>query len=281
MLNTSQKVLIARLLSRVVVFARRFSGASSTVVARRGGVVWSLDLKEGIDLSIYLLGGFEPRTLRRYKELIAEGFVVLDIGANIGAHTLPIAQLVGEAGKVIAFEPTKYASDKLLNNVRLNPNLSDRIVFNQTMLVGSILEELPAEIYSSWPLEKAEDLHSGHQGRLKATTGAVAQTLDQYVKQHGLDRVDFVKLDVDGHEYEVLQGSTSVLQNLKPEIMLELAPYVYSGRSDHFDRLLVLLWSYGYGLTDVATGALLPEDARKVRDRIPRGGGMNCIASIV
>lgn len=278
MLNTNQKVSIARVLSKVVISARRLSGASSTVVVRRDGVLWSLDLKEGIDFSIYLLGGFEPRTLRRYKELIADGFVVLDIGANIGAHTLPIAQLVGPSGKVIAFEPTKYASEKLLSNVRLNPSLSNRIVFNQTMLVGSIAETLPEEIYSSWPLEKANDLHADHQGRLKATTGAVAQTLDSYVEQHNLDRVDFIKLDVDGHEYEVLQGARGMLEKLRPSIMLELAPYVYSERPRDFDELLKLLWDMSYRLTDLATGASLPKNPNEIRSLIPSKGGMNSLA---
>jgi FkbM family methyltransferase len=278
MLNTNQKVSIARMLSKTVVSARRLSGAPSTAVVRRGGVLWSLDLKEGIDLSIYLLGGFEPRTLRRYKELIADGFVVLDIGANIGAHTLPIARLVGPSGKVIAFEPTKYASEKLLNNIRLNPRLSNRIVFNQTMLVGSISEELPKEIYSSWPLEKAGDLHSDHQGRLKSTIGAIAQTLDSYAEQHNLDRVDFIKLDVDGHEYEVLQGARDMLEKLKPSIMLELAPYVYSERPSDFDDLLRLLWDMGYRLTNLATGALLPRNPNEVRSLIPSKGGMNSLA---
>ena len=49
------------------------------------GITWSLDLKEGIDLAIYVLGGFELQTLRRYPNFVHEGAVVLDIGANISA----------------------------------------------------------------------------------------------------------------------------------------------------------------------------------------------------
>lgn len=278
MFSTTQKVSIARVLSTVTVSARRLCGASSNPIVRRGGIRWSLDLKEGVDLSIYLLGGFEPRTLRRYNGLIADGFVVLDIGANVGAHTLPLAQLVGPSGKVIAFEPTKYAFDKLLNNVRLNPHLSSRIMANQSMLVRSIKDELPSAIYSSWPLEKASDLHADHRGRLKSTKGADAQTLDKYVERGDVDRLDFIKLDVDGHEHEVIQGARATLEKFRPAIVLELAPYVYSGRSDEFDGLLELLWGMGYLLTDLVTGAALPRDPKKVRKLIPAQGGMNSLA---
>jgi FkbM family methyltransferase len=280
MFSTNQKVSIARVLSRVALSARRLCGASSTAIVRRGGALWSLDLKEGIDLSIYLLGGFEPRTLRRYKELIAEGFVVLDIGANVGAHTLPLAQLVGPSGKVIAFEPTKYAFDKLLANVSLNPHLSDRIIANQTLLGRSAGDELPGDIYSSWPLENASDLHSDHQGRLKSTRGADVQTVDLYVERCGLDRLDFIKLDVDGHEHEVLRGAQATLERFRPSIVLELAPYVYSEKPEEFDGLLELLWDRGYLFTDLSTGAALPRDPKKVRRLIPALGCMNSLARV-
>jgi FkbM family methyltransferase len=280
MLSTSQKVSIARVLSRVALSVRQLCGAPSTTIVRRGGALWSLDLKEGIDLSIYLLGGFEPRTLRRYKELIADGFVVLDIGANVGAHTLPLAQLVGPSGRVIAFEPTEYAFDKLLKNVSLNPGLSGRISANQTLLGRSTNDELPGAIYSSWPLENASDLHSDHQGRLKSTSGADVQTVDRYVERCGLDRLDFIKLDVDGHEYEVLQGARATLERFRPGIVLELAPYVYSEKPAEFDGLLELLWDRGYLLTDLSTGASLPRDPEKVRRLIPPLGGMNSLARV-
>ena len=59
---------------------------------------WRLDLLEGIDL----LGSFEPLTVRAYRGIVRPGDTVLDIGANVGAHTLPLAQLVGETCRVIA-----------------------------------------------------------------------------------------------------------------------------------------------------------------------------------
>lgn len=84
---------------------------------RRDGIHWDLDLSEGIDFAIFLLGGLELRTLRLYRRLVQPGDTVLDVGANIGAHALPLARLVGASGRVVAFEPTQFAFCKLQRNL--------------------------------------------------------------------------------------------------------------------------------------------------------------------
>jgi hypothetical protein len=93
MLSTIQKINLAKVAYYLVVVARRILGRSSqNIEVTRSGIRWYLDLKEGIDFSIYILGGFEPSTLRLYNKLVKSGDVVLDIGANIGSHTLPLAR---------------------------------------------------------------------------------------------------------------------------------------------------------------------------------------------
>ncbi len=125
-MDTRNKIQLATAAYKVVSFARRCAGKDDHVEVKRGGVTWNLDLHEGIDFSIFLLGGFERGTLRLYTQLLGRERceVVLDIGANIGAHTLPLAQLVvPKGGKVYAFEPTVYAYGKLLENIALNPSI--------------------------------------------------------------------------------------------------------------------------------------------------------------
>ncbi|VIO69835.1 hypothetical protein CI41S_20820 [Bradyrhizobium ivorense] len=253
-------------------------GLPTEIVVRRRGLNWSLDLKEGIDLAIYLFGGFEVLTLRRYAQLVKPGDIALDVGANVGAHTLPLAQLVGPAGNVVAFEPTLFAFGKQRTNIALNPELAPRISTHQMMLMASDGDDLPGAAYSSWPLENAADLHAGHHGRLMTTKGGVGRSLDGILEDLKIGKVDFIKLDVDGNEVDVLAGASATIEDSRPLIVLELAPYVYEPKPERFDSLLERLWLSGYRLSNVASGRPLPQSAREVRRLIPEAGGINVLA---
>jgi FkbM family methyltransferase len=226
-------------------------------------LTWKLDLREGIDLSIYLLGRFEPASVRCYSRIVKPGQVVLDVGANIGAHTLPLAQLVGDAGKVIAYEPTRFAFSKLQQNVCLNEAIAARVLPVQAMLVSASSVPLKPQLYSSWPLEPTQNVHSEHRGRLMDTSGAFAATLDAEMSRLAVERVAFVKLDVDGHECDVLEGAQATLTRDRPPILMELAPYVFSERAGDFDRMLRLIWALGYptagGFTALSSGRAYKE----------------------
>jgi FkbM family methyltransferase len=274
MLSTAQKVFIATLLSTTVRKLRDFCGLSSFVRVRRYGLFWELNLKEGIDLSIYLLGGFELSTRHYYQKRLQPGAVIIDIGANIGAHTLPFADVVGEYGRVIAFEPTEFAFQKLCINLSLNPHLLARVTPIQAMLVESSILTVPPKIHSSWPVDGSKDVDSTLCGRLMSTSGSIADTLDEELKKLSISHVDLIKIDVDGYELGVLRGAQNTIRTYSPIILMELAPYTYSNATD-FDDVLKLLWSYGYTLENINSGEKLPCDVMGVKKIIPKNGGIN------
>jgi FkbM family methyltransferase len=279
MFNTSQKIFIATVLSRIVLKIRKAFGLSSSGIFARKGVRWALDLNEGIDFSIYLLGSFEPLTQRKFVKFIGGGDVVIDIGANIGAHTLPFAQMVGNGGKVVAVEPTEYAVNKLRKNVALNEGLSNQIEVIQRLLVGGSDEQIPETIYSSWPLVATDDLHKEHLGRLMSTSGAGKSTLDELVAELNLGRVSALKLDVDGNEYSVLKGAEKTLREYHPVIFMELAPYLFQDEAE-FDSLIALLESHNYKLTHISNNNKIPCDPLRIRKIVPKGKSINVIAAI-
>jgi FkbM family methyltransferase len=258
--------------------SRRLAGFSDKVTSKRRGIHWQLDLAEGIDLSIYLLGSFEPLLVAAYRKLIGPGACILDIGANIGAHTLHFAKLAGDRGRVIAFEPTAYAFAKLRANLQLNSKLADRVTAIQAMLVATADQSLPSSVMSSWPLD-ARTKDSPHSlGAMRDTTGAMALTLDESLRRNGVESVDFIKIDVDGHELDVLRGADSLMRHRRPTLFLELAPYEYRNPDD-FDALLEMVWRLGYELRTAVRSVALPRDARLLRARIPTLGSINVIAS--
>lgn len=276
--TTRQKIAGAALIQRCVMGLRRLVGRDAYAQFTRRGIRWSLDLREGIDFAIWLLGAFEPGTLRSYSRLLHGGDVALDIGANIGAHTLHIARCVGEHGRVIAIEPTDFAYGKLCRNLALNPELAARVTVFQTMLVAPGGTTEPEPVYASWPLAATGELHPLHLGQLMSTSGALAQTLDELLMPCGLTRVDLVKIDIDGHECAALRGAQQTLARFRPAIVMELAPYVLRERGASLAELLSLLAPVGYRFVDADTGTALPFDAAALDKLIPHGGCRNVVA---
>src|SRR5262245_45307471 len=101
----------------------------------RGGIRYRLDLSEVIDLGIFV-GGWEPRTIGFLRRNVLAGQTVIEVGSNVGAHTLILARLVGPQGKVFGFEPTDYALAKLRFNLSMNPDLAKRVEIGSSMVTN-------------------------------------------------------------------------------------------------------------------------------------------------
>jgi FkbM family methyltransferase len=279
MLSTKNKIAVAAALSRIIRTARVAVGAASDhVLVKRDGIAWQLDLKEGIDFAIFL-NLYERSTRRAIRRWVRPGSVVLDVGANIGAHTLELARQVGRGGKVFAFEPTTFAHFKLLQNLALNPGLAAIVKAEQLMLASSDDRSTDLQIYSSWPLIQADRLHADHLGRLQTTEGARAISLDTYLGQAGVSRVDFIKLDVDGYECEVLEGARRCLDTYRPPIVMELAPYVLQERGASLAQLVAILGRSGYRFTGL-DGEPVSQNVTALESKIAVGSSINVIARI-
>jgi FkbM family methyltransferase len=278
LLSTKTKIAIAKVGRAVITLPRRMMGLGNTTVTSRSGIQWRLDLDEGIDLSIYLLGMFERSTVTAYRRVIMPDDTVLDIGANIGAHTLHFARCVGPRGRVVAFEPTDFAFQKLAVNVALNPDLSRRIRLEQVMLMDQSGSGLVPRLCSSWPLKTYTGLHEQHGGKMMETMDASVITLDDYRDRAAIKRIHFVKLDVDGYECKVLRGGRATLTREKPLILMELAPYLLTETGDSLEELLDLLAPLRYVLTPLGASHPLPNSPRRLRELIPPGHSINVFA---
>ncbi len=258
------------------IFLRRVCGAPSQAVFRRGGLSWNLDLKEGIDLSIYLFGQFEREVAAAYRRLLRPGSVVLDVGANVGAHSLPMAQLCGDRGAVHAFEPTVFALEKLRANRALNSELEAQLFIHHALLDDGKQAPPPVAIPSSWELSGREGgaRHPQHGGAFKAIGSARQQTLDQFVAEQGLSCIDLIKLDVDGNELPVLRGAAITLEKYAPPILMEFA---LDYETEAFVEILEILRAVGYEARALKTGRLLLLDLDFLRKVIPRDGSINVI----
>ncbi|HLJ28090.1 MAG TPA: FkbM family methyltransferase [Candidatus Angelobacter sp.] len=212
-------------------------------VVTRKHIRYRLDLTEVIDVSIFSTGEWESETCQFLRKELCPGHTVLEVGANIGAHTLPMAKLCAP-GHVFAFEPTEYACGKLRQNLALNPEISN-VTLIQTM-VSNHDHALPKDdISGSFPL-----FHDASKGET-AKPGCLS--LDEFAQSAKLTSVHLLKIDVDGYDYKVLQGATRILREHKPVVLIELYSPSLAALGDSVSDIHTLLEENGYRLERMLT----------------------------
>ncbi|MGA1864954.1 MAG: FkbM family methyltransferase [bacterium] len=196
------------------------SQANRIVTATVDNVTMELDLGEGIDSKIYYHGDYERFSLKWVREYVRSGMVCFDIGANIGYYTLHLSRIVGNNGRVFAFEPTTWAFQKLQRNLSLNnsDNITvERLGLSDSKEFGKNLEGFAFQ--ASWPIDK------NLQGNLARSDTANFTTLDSYIIENMIESLGFIKVDVDGYEERVLKGGKSTINRFRPFILMEVCPH--------------------------------------------------------
>jgi FkbM family methyltransferase len=278
-LQTKHKIFLASLAYRPIRLLRKLTGKEQNGQFRRKDLLWELDLDEVVDFMIYLTGGFETSLNQFIRKNLTAGMVALDIGANIGAHTLAMGAEVAPGGRAHAIEATEYAFEKLTRNIALNPKIADHITAHHCILLppkDQADRNAPVEeIHSSWPFQSDEERHYSHQGVFKSVGSARKMSLDELCDELQLD---LIKLDVDGNEWDVLCGGTTTLERFSPLIVMEVAPdYHAPGDTKSFPYIHRLLNNCGYQFYQL-NGQALPKSAESLARSIPAGASINVIA---
>lgn len=162
---------------------------------------------------------FEPEATSVVRRLVGAGDVVLDVGANYGWYTTLFAGNVGPGGQVVAFEPVPTTFERLLEHLELN-GCADRVAAVRSA-VGD--RRADVDVYTFDRMSHAcSSLSSlGYDDASASSTPML--TLDGYLREHGIDRVDFLKCDVEGAELMVLQGARALLRSPDaPMVLIEL-----------------------------------------------------------
>ena len=242
-MKTKYKILIAKIISKALTF---IISKDQTII--RNKIKWSLNLNEGIDLSIYLFGTSEKKiaNLKKIFKNADQPLTILDIGANIGSVSLVIANMFNNS-RIYAIEPTNYAFNKLLNNIKLNQQLANRVHPRQLFITNN---KKPLSVWSSWNFDKKDKKHNKHFGTLKEVKSNSYIKLDEFLENENLIKVDFIKLDVDGYEIDVLKSGEKFLKKYKPIIFIEIAPYLYPEFGYSCYNLISFLKEMNYNFFD-------------------------------
>ena len=189
-----------------------------------------------IESAIWLSGIYEVTTTKFLSQFLREGDVFLDVGANCGAVTLVAASTI-KNGKIYAFEPGNTIRSRLQANVDLNPSLK------------SVVKVVPFGLgLETGKLLYYEDENYRGNGALFDSLGMPVDviTLDEWVSLEKIDKIDAIKIDVEGMEYDVLLGGKLTLEKYHPLVYFETLPLFFTNKSYSIQTIYEFLASLGY-----------------------------------
>lgn len=218
------------------------------------------DLKNFIEKQLFFQG-MQRGDLGVYfyiKKNLTKEKVFLDIGAAIGTFSLIAAKL---AKKVIAFEPLSFHYNRLKQNIELNK--FDNIETYQFAL-GDSCRDVEICIPDSVNTGMSHIVSKTSENNLmKSNIQSIKMiTLDYFVKKYNVDRIDLIKMDVEGFELNILEGADKTIKKFKPEIIMEVNSSHLNRFGKKLENLFNLVHVYKYEMFllqhDCKTYKLLP-----------------------
>jgi FkbM family methyltransferase len=201
--------------ARIVAPAGTGPWWGSSVIPYEGGLIQA-DPRNHIEWAVYMLGGYDLAGVDLLKRLVQPGTVVLDIGANVGVFTIPLAMKVGRSGGVHAFEPHPRVRARLVRNLALS-NL--RNVTVSGLAVGEHAGTV--NLYGATDANEGASSLAPAAGRGEVFSCEMG-TVDEYIVRTGISSVSLVKIDVEGADHAVLLGARETMAAYKPAVYVEV-----------------------------------------------------------
>ena len=180
---------------------------------------------------------------------IAPNDVFVDVGAHIGSYAIPIAK---KAQKVIAFEPNKYTFKLLTKNIAIN-HLTNIVTYNMAVSRKSGNLSFNSDIEPAYSRiiddEQSSDITVLENAKQRNNI-IIVNTIDLDSVLLMEDRVDWIKIDVEGHELDVLEGAIQTIHMYKPKMIIEIWPR-------NFEKFKAMVHSFGYSAQHIYQGNFL------------------------
>jgi FkbM family methyltransferase len=167
---------------------------------------------------VLMFGSYEPELRAVFRAVLPAGGVVIDVGANVGWHTLLMAQVAGAGGRVIAVEANPHV------RARLEEHLAINRCANVEVVPKALGDREGMVAFVAPPADDATsgDGHVAASGECAAHRIEVEQRrLDALAAERGLDRLDLLKIDVEGYEWPVLEGAEATIARFRPQVVFE------------------------------------------------------------
>ncbi len=223
----------------------------------RAGLNWVLNPSDYMQSGVFWLGAVDVWELFHLKRLLRPGSVILDIGANFGYYSIILASHLRKHCRVLAVEPDPSNHARLVDHIARNEleGVVTAHCFGLSDKPGFATRAARAGNSGSTNLSESDE-----------ATETRLTSLDAFIADQNLDRLDFMKIDVEGFEERVLRGAREALTRFQPLILIELEPPRLALKGSSVPGVADLLYQAGYRLFISHRNRLLPLRSLPVRD---------------
>lgn len=169
---------------------------------------------------IYFDGAFEETYLKICSQYLKRDSIIFDIGANIGIHSVFFSNIALD-GKIYSFEPSLSTYQLLLKNTFSHKNI---IPIN-----SAVSDQTSITRFFDCDDNALSSLKDTQRSNIQSTYDVLCYKLDDFLDFFPISKLDFIKIDVEGFEYEVLRGMKNAVMKFKPIIFCE----VYGGKNSN------------------------------------------------
>jgi len=239
LLKNPRKILKAKFLE---IIANKFCKALKIKGKTFWGEEISLVIPDRVSLSILRYGFFEEGLTKMILKYLKPGMVFIDIGAHIGYYSMLSSFIVGEKGMVYSFEPTPKTYQILKQNIkRKNIIINNYAVFSKETTIKFNDYGSKYSAFNSFKEARLDKLILKNLTPVNINVKTI--TLDKYIEIQKI-QPDFVKIDVENAELEVLKGAKKTIEKFHPIISIEVGDFGLNDR--HSLECVSLLNNYGY-----------------------------------
>lgn len=216
-------------------------------VKNRWGDELYLSYAYHLDRVILMEGTYDYVMHKVIERRIKPGMVCMDIGANLGEVTLHMARKVGRNGTVYSFEPAPLAYKRLISHIQRNR--ADAVV----KAFDVALSDANGLVTFAFADENADNQALGsivNKSRDELTRQTVVEgcTLDSFVDKYAINRIDFIKIDIQGGEWLLFEGGKRVFSELGPDLLIEISPLDLIQIGKDSRQLTKRIEAFGYGI---------------------------------
>jgi FkbM family methyltransferase len=202
----------------------------------------------GISQELFFTGVHEPESTKQFKKELKPGMTIFELGANIGYYALIGAKIVGPKGKIIAFEPSPVNMRSFKANVALN-NI-EKIVDTYQMGIGDKTGKMLFNLVNKGNMSSFYNRNDGDGIKTLKSIEVDVISVDDFLLDKQI-KIDYMRMDVEGYEYEIFQGMKKFLytEYAPTAFFIEVHSELLNNNGHSCKEFVLMLNTFGYDVT--------------------------------